>query len=135
MARGYDKHQERLSALNALGRALARRSGSRCELCGTSGETLTFHEVDPVPDDPDLDHTLFLCSTCRAGLLDQGRVDPNHWHCLREAIWSETRAAQVVAVRKLRRIASDPLATWAEEALESLYLDPEVEAWIDQVPS
>jgi len=45
-------------------------------------------------------------------------------------MWSEVSAVQVCAVRLLRRLR-DGGAGWAGDALDGLYLDPVVEAWVD----
>ena len=42
MAKGLLKHQERKSALSLLGKDLARRARSKCELCEASGVPLTL---------------------------------------------------------------------------------------------
>ena len=134
MARGFDEHQARVEALTSLGRSLARRSGSCCELCRQSGVRLAPREVEPLPEEPDLDRALFLCETCTNGLGKRPPEDPRHWHCLQESIWSDVPAVQVMAVRKLREIAEDPDAFWARECLETLYLEPEIEEWVDAAP-
>ena len=48
MAKGLDKHRERLEALALFGKDLTRRAGSKCELCETAGVKLQIHEVPPV---------------------------------------------------------------------------------------
>ncbi len=132
MAKGLEKHQERLNQLNMLGRDLARRARSRCELCGASGTALSIHEVPPVPTEPDPDQCLFLCATCSGGMEKLSRSDFNHWRNLGDALWSETPAAQVMAVRILR--ALEPQCDWIPPMLEHLYLEPEVEEWIARAP-
>lgn len=130
MAKGYDRHQERKAAVAALGRDLARRAKSRCELCGAAGVPLAPWEVPPAPDEPSADRAALLCATCRAA-AEGARLDPAEWRHLETAMWSETPAAQVVAVRLLRRLAADGVP-WARDALDALYLDPDIEAWVDQ---
>ncbi len=131
MSRGYDEHRERMEAVARLGRGLARRAGSRCELCQASGTRLAPYAVPPVPAEPDLEKTAFLCETCLEGVAGKGSVDAHHWRCLQESVWSEVPAVQVSAVRKLREIAEDPDVFWARECLESLYLEPDIEDWIN----
>lgn len=45
MTKGYEKNRERIAALNSLGKNLARRSGSKCELCFASKVPLYTVEV------------------------------------------------------------------------------------------
>lgn len=129
MARGRDVHQARIAALQGLGRHLARRCRSTCEVCEASGVPLRPFEVTPLVDDPDLDETIFVCDTCRDGLAG-GPLDDPRWRCLESAVWSDVRPVQVLAVRLVRRLA-DAGQVWAINLLEGLYLDDEVLARID----
>jgi protein PhnA len=127
--RGYDKNQGRKELLSSLGRALARRAKSCCELCGTAGRPLMPYEVPPVADEPDIDRTVFVCSRCGAGAEDK-KLAGDEWRFLENAVWAELAPVQVVAVRMLRRLAEDH-RPWAVETADALYLDPEVEEWVD----
>ena len=131
MARGYDEHQERLQAVNALGRPLSRRSGSACELCDARGTRLDPFEVAPIPEDPAPDLSLLACERCH-GVLAGAKIDrPDEFRFLAGLAWSEIPPVQVTAIRLLRRIASEDIA-WARETLDNLYLDPEIESWVDR---
>ena len=130
MAKGLQKYQERRSALSMLGKDLARRSRSKCELCEAAGVPLTIYEVAPIPDEPDFEHCLMACDTCREQLENPKRLQPDHWRCLTKAIWSEVPAVQVLALRYLRRLADQ--YQWAADTLEIAYLTPEVEQWAGQ---
>ena len=130
MARGYDEHAERVAAVNALGRPLARRARSACELCGAKGDEagrLEPYEVPPAPPDPDAERALLSCERCAAA-MDGGRLAERELRFLEGAAWSEVPAVQVSAVRLLRRLAGERV-DWAREALENLYLSPEIEEW------
>ena len=130
MAKGLQKHQERQSALSLLGKDLARRARSKCELCEASGVPLTIYEVDPIPSEPDFEHCVMACDTCREQLANPKRVQPDHWRCLTKAIWSEVPAVQVLALRYLRQLEDQH--QWAADTLEIAYLSPEVEEWAGQ---
>ena len=93
--------------------ALTRAAG-QCELCGAAGD-LSAVAVSPKDD------TVALCPTC------QGDADANHWRCLLSSMWSEVPAVQVLAWRKLRAVCEP----WATEALDTLYLEPEVQTWAE----
>ncbi|MCP4749982.1 MAG: phnA protein [Proteobacteria bacterium] len=130
MAKGYEVNKERREAVAALGRSLVRRSGSRCEFCGTSGQQLTVTEVAPFPENPDAECAIFLCNDCHDGLTN-GKLDPDRWRFLESVVWSDIAAVQVSAVRIGRRLANGG-TEWAEELLSSLYLSPEIESWIGE---
>ncbi len=131
MAKGYDKHQERKSELSFFGKNLVRRSGSSCELCGNSGIKLAIYELPPVPKDPDYDRCLFICEQCRTLLENPKIVNADHWRCLNNTMWSETAVIQAISIRMLKKIATQN--HWAEELLDQVYLDPEVEEMVDSV--
>jgi protein PhnA len=113
-----------------LGKQLARRSHSSCELCGAREVPLSVFEVPPEQPEPTADGALFLCGECRTPIDNPRQFTATRWHFLAESVWSDIPAVQVMAVRLLRRL-SDTEA-WAAAALEDLYLDDEIEAWIAQ---
>ena len=129
MARRKDQHEAQLSALNALGTALNRRSKSRCELC-QDRTRLKVVAIPPLPESPSVDAAIFCCESC-IPLTDPKKPLPetNALRFLETAVWSEIRPVQIAAVRALRRIA--PTAQWASDALDNLYLDPDIEADLD----
>ena len=58
-----------------LGRELSRRSKSRCELC-TKSSSLQVFEVPPLPEEPSLEKSLFVCHICHQrleGILTQSK--------------------------------------------------------------
>ncbi len=127
MATKLERVMARREALSALGRNLARRARSNCELCEASGVRLDPLEVPPLPEEPELEHTVLICERCTAA-LDGGSMAAEEWRVLETVMWSEVPAVQVCAVRLLRALAEE--TPWAREALEGLYRDPEVEAWL-----
>ena len=100
---------------------LAARAAGACELCRAEGELSAF-TVAPRPS-PEGD--LAACATCADQLAPGADLDPKHWFCLQEAIWSEVTPAQVQAWRLLHRL-DEP---WAAELLEQAYLDEDALAW------
>jgi len=129
MGRGYDKNQERKEMLSSLGRGLARRAKSCCELCGEKGVSLAAYEVPPVEAEPDIDRTVLLCPQCHEGAGDK-KLAGEQWRFLENAVWSEFAPSQVVAVRMLRCLAEGN-QPWAAAVADTLYLELEVEAWVD----
>lgn len=127
MGKGYETHQARVTALQALGKDLARRAKSKCELTGAAGVPLRPYELPPVAEEPDLERTLLLCEACHEVLEQPKRLAGRAWQGLAEVVWSEMPAVQVVAWRMLQCLAKRE--DWAREVVEEVFLDPEVEAW------
>jgi len=124
MARGRDEHEARNGTLQSFGKALAKRAKSCCELCGTN-TSLSIVEVPPVAE-PELERCVLLCETCRGQVEKPTSLDAQHWYCLNESAWSETPAVQVLAWRLLNALTDQG---WAQDLLEQIYLEPEVQAW------
>ncbi|MGL4400986.1 MAG: phnA protein [Luteolibacter sp.] len=127
MGKGYETHQARVMALQALGKDLARRAKSKCELTGAAGVPLRAYEVPPVADEPDIERTLLISEACHAVIEHPKRLQGREWQCLAEVVWSELPAIQVVAWRMLNELAKRE--DWAREVLEEVFLEDEVEAW------
>ena len=93
---------------------------SQCALCNSEGAAP--YAVAPRAE------TAPLCALCRAGVESGPDGADPHWRKLTEAIWSPEPAAQVIAYRLLRALPGEP---WAREALETAYLEPEIQEWAD----
>lgn len=132
MAKGLEKHQARLTQLSLLGKDLTRRSGSKCELCESSGVALRPYPVPPEEGEPAVETCVFACDTCREQLEKPKRLDTDHWRCACQSVWSEVPAVQVLSARVLDRLGKTEL--WAREALEDVYFEEEVEEWIAKEP-
>lgn len=127
MGKGYEIHQARVAALQALGKDLARRAKSKCELTGVSGVPLKAYEVSPVSDSPELERTLLISEECHRMLEHPEQLAGREWQGLAEMVWSESPAVQVVSWRMLSQLAKRE--DWARDVIEEVFLDPEVEAW------
>ncbi|MDE3742658.1 PhnA domain-containing protein [Maribacter polysaccharolyticus] len=103
---------------------LQARSGSKCELCGAT-ENLKIYEVPPVSTGG-VDGSLMGCETCLSQIEDPETVDPNHWRCLNDSMWSEHPPVQVVAWRMLSRLKAEG---WPQDLLDMMYLDDELLNW------
>lgn len=106
---------------------LTERSGSKCELCG-SADNLTTFEVTPVRNNG-ADDYLMVCSVCHEQLTDPEKINPPHWHCLNDSMWSQVPAVQVVAWRMLNQLKDEG---WPQGLLDMLYLEDETLAWAKQ---
>ena len=127
MAKGYELHQARMMALQGMGKDLARRAKSRCEITGAAGVPLWPYEVPPVGADPDIDRTILISESCREMLEHPERLRGREWQCLAETVWSDLPAVQVTAWRMLHELAKRE--DWAREALDEVFLDPGIEDW------
>lgn len=108
----------------SLERELNKRSGSICELSGET-ENLKIYEVPKSPG-TGLDSNILISQTCLEQIEDPEKVDPNHWRCLNDSMWSEVPAVQVMAWRMLNRLKSEG---WPQDLLDMLYLDEDTLAW------
>ncbi len=93
-----------------------------CALCSSSDGVAAWPVPGPKPA------ALDLCATCRDQITGAAPIDPKHWYCLREAIWSETPAVQVVSWRMLGRLRGEG---WASDLLDQVYLDEDTMAWAE----
>lgn len=103
---------------------LIARSGSKCELCGAI-DNLTSFEVTP-PQNNNADDYVMVCGTCNEQLTNPEKINPVHWHCLNESMWSELTAVKVVAWRMLNQLKGEG---WPQDLLDMLYLEEETLAW------
>ena len=109
---------------NQIDNELRSRSDNRCELCG-SQISLTAWAIPPGAGDS-ADECVLLCQTCREQIEDKGKIDPNHWRCLNDSMWSQIPAVQVMAWRMLDRLRAEG---WSQNLLDMLYLDDDTLAW------
>lgn len=103
---------------------LMARSGQACELCGQS-ESLEVYTVPPA-DAPSVAESILVCGACHTQLTDPDNLDPNHWRCLNDSMWSTVPAVQAVAWRILNRLRGEG---WPAELLDMMYLDEDTLAW------
>lgn len=106
--------------------ALLQRSDSRCELCA-SDSNLMVYAVPPV-DEPGVDNSIMICELCNAQINDPEKMDANHWRCLSGSMWSQVPAVQVMAWRLLKRLSAEG---WAQDLLDTFYLDEETQRWAE----
>lgn len=105
-----------MSVLNML----QTRSNNTCELC-TSQEELTQYIIPPSLHE-NVDTSLLVCKTCLQQINAADEMNPNHWRCLNESMWSEHVAVQIMAWRMLQRLRDEG---WPKDLLDMMYLDDE----------
>ncbi len=106
--------------------ALLSRCNSKCELCTSSSDLITY-EVPPA-NYSDNESKIVICEICHAQIENQKTVDTKHWHCLSDSMWSTVPAVQVMAWRILKSISSE---SWAIDLLDMLYLEDELQKWAE----
>ena len=107
----------------SIDKKLYERSGSKCELCGSSDDLkiyLTKEEAMSV------DNSILVCTTCKNQIENVTTTDPNHWRCLSDSMWNENKPVQVVAWRMLNRLRAEG---WPQDLLDMMYLDDETLVW------
>jgi len=107
--------------------ALKARSNTSCELC-TSTDNLVVYPVPPTSD-LSAQQSIYACGTCLEQIEGDAELDVNHWRCLNDSMWNQEPAVQVMAYRMLHKLSSE---SWAQDALEMIYLEDEVRTWAEQ---
>lgn len=93
-----------------------------CALCGAS-EPLSPYAIEAAPSPAAID----ICPACE-GAIAAPTEHAGHWQCLRSSMWLDNTAVQVTAYRLLKAL---PGQGYASEALDMLYLPPDVQLWAD----
>ena len=109
----------------SLEQDLRDRSGNVCELSGST-EDLDIYAVPNSPDGDPADTHIFISGTCKNQLENPEAVEPNHWRCLNDSMWSQVPAVQVVAYRMLHQLKAEG---WPQDLLDMMYMEDEVRAW------
>ena len=132
MAKGFEQNQEHKRALHALGKDLARRARSKCELSHARGVPLVTYEIPPIPEYPELDRCLLVSQPVFEQLTKTPKFRPDEWRHLNDLVWSDHPGTQVMALRVLRFLA--PNHPWAQQILEDVYPEPEIDEWAEASP-
>jgi len=107
---------------------LQQRSENKCELCG-SELNLSVHAVAPKAGD-NSDDCVYVCQVCTGQLAQADGLNVSHWRCLNDSMWSPIPAVQVLSYQQLNILTSAG-ETWAQDLLDMMYLEGEVQAWAD----
>lgn len=103
---------------------LLDRSGNACELCLSTKEIAPF--LLDERNSTISENYVLVCSTCKSQIEHPETLEPNHWRCLNESMWSEVQAVKVISWRMLNRLKSHG---WPQELLEVMYMDEETLTW------
>jgi protein PhnA len=105
-----------------------QRSNSSCELC-KADISLSLYILPP-EENLDADKSIQVCQTCLGQINHQQELDTNHWRCLNDSMWTQVPAVQIMAWRMLKRLSTQA-ESWAQDLLDMLYLDEEMQAWAE----
>ncbi len=111
----------------SISRELEKRSESKCELCGSEVKLSTYI-VSPKSEDK-LENQVSTCHVCADQLENSDNIDPNHWRCINDSMWSQEPAVQVVVYRMLYKLKS---TDWASDLIDMMYLDDDTKAWAEE---
>ncbi len=99
---------------------LKDRSGNTCELCASS-QDLKQYTIPPSLNE-NVANDVLACKVCLGQIEGHEDVNPNHWRCLNDSMWSEHVAVQIMAWRMLQRLRDEG---WPKDLLDMMYLDDE----------
>lgn len=103
----------------SLQEILEKRSGKKCELCSQTSNLSIFDvSGDGLPE-----HSILICSTCKEQIEDRTKLNPNHWRCLNESIWSEVDAVKIISYRLLHLLNNE---NWAVELMDMAYIEDDL---------
>jgi len=102
-------------------------TNTTCALCAADSDLSTY-EVAPTDTD---DNEIMICETCQTQVNDPATMDGNHWRCLNDSMWTPVAAVQVMAWRLLKKLTQQGEA-WAQDLLDTLYLEEDVQKWAEQ---
>ena len=109
----------------SLEQDLRDRSDNKCELC-SSTDDLNIFAVPEATDITTADGNIFICATCKEQIENPESIEPNHWRCLNDSMWSTVPAVQVMAYRMLNRLKTEG---WPQDLLDMMYMEDDVKTW------
>jgi len=110
--------------MSKISKELLSRAHDVCELCKSTDGLMTY--IIPPREEETLDNTILLCAKC----TEQDITDENHWRCLLESMWSEAPPVQAMSYRLLRSLSH---LGWAQEAVDTMYMDEDTTAWATEL--
>jgi protein PhnA len=100
------------------------RADSACELC-KSTEQLSVFDVEGGKE-IGADASVLICQNCLDLIQGDVTANPHHFTCLNDSMWAPVPAVQVLSWRLLNLLSSE---SWAQSALDMLYLDDDLMTW------
>lgn len=97
---------------------LQERSNNTCEFCAST-EDLKQYTIPPSLNE-NVANDVLVCKTCLDQIEGNTDMDPNHWRCLNDSMWSEHISVQIMSWRMLQRLRNEG---WPKDLLDMMYLD------------
>ena len=110
-------------------KTLTTRSGRASVNSALPADNLTVFEVPSSPDSSAHSCVSLTCNTCRGQIEQPETIEPNHWRCLNDSMWSQEPAVQVMAWRMLNTLSAEQ--GWARDMLDMMYLEDDVRSWAE----
>jgi protein PhnA len=104
---------------------ILRERSSACELCSSQKDLKAFEVKSGLAG---IEPNVLICEVCLLQITSEAPLDANHWRCLNTSMWSDVPAVQVLVWRILTRLVKEGQA-WAQDLLETLYLDDDMLQW------
>lgn len=111
MAKGYHANKERQDDISALGKAIGKRAGFRCEWCEGREDPRLWDYQPGLPPAPET--LALLCRPCRE-LAEGRKADSSELRSIRNALWSTVPAVAEGAAKVLVRCNE----SWVRDAIE-----------------
>ena len=103
---------------------LTIRSASKCELCASTEQISAVIVAPKVGESGD--EQIVVCHTCLEQIEDSEKINPAHWRCLNDSMWSPIPAVQVMAYRMLSKLDKED---WAQDLVSMMYMDEATTEW------
>ncbi len=107
-----------------LEKILQKRSNNKCELCNSEAD-LAIYPIAPKFEGTEKD-SIYSCKKCTDQIEGNVSLDPNHWRCLNDAMWSDVEGVKVLSWRMLNRLKSEG---WPQDLLDIFYIEEETLEW------
>lgn len=110
----------------SIEQSIISRATNSCEVCqnNTPEHLFTIHPDKDITEE----NTVYVCSACHGPLSLQETFKSEDWTFIAHSIWSELPAVQIIAYRVLNGLKSE---TWAQEALDMMYLEDSIKEKAD----
>lgn len=99
---------------------LKKRSNTTCELC-SNNDSLSHYLIPPSLNE-NVDNSVLICKTCKDQIEEKQKMNPNHWRCFNDSMWSEYTAVKIMSWRMLQRLRNEG---WPRDLLDMMYLEEE----------
>jgi protein PhnA len=104
---------------------ILQRANNSCEICSNQSETFFTYIVPTHAHNTDADCVL-LCPNCNTSIGSNDYSITENWRGIQGSIWSEVPAVKVLSYKIAQQL---PATDWAQEVMDSAYLNEAELAW------